>query len=103
MYGFLLVVFAAIVIFAWRILAVKDLALVAAKKHCQTMDVQFLDGSVILTKIRVRRGPAGRPAIFQQFQFEFSTTGERRYLGWTEYAGKSMVSMELQAHTFPSH
>ena len=101
MFGFVLVIFVGLMIFLWRQLAVKELALAAAKKHCLSMGVQFLDGSVVQDQFRIVRNRAGHPAILQSFQFEFSTTGEKRYLGWTEFSGRRMLSITLQPHAMP--
>ncbi len=101
MFGFIFVVCIGLMILLWRLLAVKELALAAAKNHCQSMGVQFLDGSVVQNLFKIVRNTAGRPVVLQRFQFEFSTTGERRYLGWTEFSGRRMIKMELQAHAIP--
>lgn len=98
---FLLVIIIAFILFIWRIMSVKDLALIAAKKHCQEMDVQFLDGSVVQCGIKYVFSKF-KPAIMQSYQFEFTTSGERRYIGWTTFKGRQKVSMELQPHTFPN-
>ena len=97
---FCVVIVAALVAFGWRLLAIKELAIAAAKQHCQTMDVQFLDGSVVQCGFRLRL-KSWRPVILQTYSFEFATTGERRYLGWTTYRGQTRVSMELHPHTVP--
>lgn len=85
----------------WYLLAVKELAIAAAKKHCREMDVQFLDGSVVQCGFRLRLKSGWRLLLLQTYSFEFTTTGERRYLGWTTYNGRKRISMELQPHTFP--
>ena len=98
---FFLVVFAAVVAVVWRMLRVKEFAIAAAKKHCRDMDVQFLDGTVVQCGFKVRLQSGWRPVILQTFSFEFATTGEKRYLGWTTYRGRQRISMELQPHVFP--
>jgi len=100
-YLFLLVIFIALVIYIWQLLAIKDLAIAAAKKHCRDMDVQFLDGTVVQCGFRLRLKSGWRPVILQTYSFEFTTTGERRYLGWTTFRGRQRISMELQPHVFP--
>jgi hypothetical protein len=98
---FALVVFVGILATFWRLLAIKELALAGAKKHCQDMGVQFLDGSVVQCGFRVRLKSGWRLVVLQTFSFEFTTTGERRYIGWTTFSGRKRVSMELQPHVFP--
>ena len=98
---FFLVIMAAIAAFIIRLLAVKDLAIAAAKKHCQAMDVQFLDGSVVQCGFRLRLKSGWKPIILQTYNFEFATTGDKRYIGWTTFRGRTQVSMELQPHSYP--
>ena len=98
---FFIVLLVALIAFIWRMLAVKELAIDAAKKHCRTMDVQFLDGTVTQCGLRLKRFNTGRVVLMQTFQFEFTPTGERRYLGWTTFIGRRMASMELQPHVIP--
>lgn len=89
------------VIVWFHLLAVKDLALAAAKRHCRQMGVQFLDGSVVLTGVKLTRSSSGSRALAQRFQFDFTVTGERRYRGQTVFVGKRQVSMQLDPHVEP--
>lgn len=98
---FELVVIAIIVgaVLLWfHLLAVRDLALAAAKRHCEQMGVQFLDGSVVLTGMKLTRTSTGSRAIAQRFQFEFTVTGARRYHGETVFVGKRQARMHLEPH-----
>jgi len=97
---FLLVLAAALMAIFWRLATIKEFAIVAAKKHCRDMDVQFLDGTVVQWGFRLRIR-SWRPVVLQSYNFEFPTTGEKRYLGWTTFRGRRMESMELQPHVFP--
>ncbi|WP_461429578.1 DUF3301 domain-containing protein [Ketobacter sp.] len=36
--------------------------------------------------------------LLQRFSFEFSTSGDQRYLGHAELIGKRVVKMALEAH-----
>jgi hypothetical protein len=78
--------------------SVRERALVASKNYCEQMGVQFLDGSVIRTGIRLTRAPSGTVALAQRFQFEFTVTGERRYRGEAIFVGNRQVSMRLEPH-----
>ncbi|MEX1032396.1 MAG: DUF3301 domain-containing protein [Cellvibrionaceae bacterium] len=90
------------VILWFYMLAVKDLALASAKRHCKQMDVQFLDGSVVLAGVKLTRGSSGSIALAQRFEFEFTVTGEKRYRGETLFVGKRQISMQLEPHVIDS-
>lgn len=77
---------------------VRELALSAARRHCREMGVQFLDGTVVLSGVRLRRNYSGSVALAQRFQFEFTVHGDRRYRGETVFLGKRQVSMQLEPH-----
>lgn len=82
----------------WYLSGTYEAALTAAKAHSDTMGVQFLDGSVIRNGFRVTRIRGGSLALIQKFRFEFTTTGEQRYSGYTELLGKRVLKMELEPH-----
>jgi len=91
---------AAVVIW-FRMLAVKERALIAAKRHCAEMGVQFLDDSVVMSGLTLLRNHrSGSLAIAQRFRFEFTVTGDRRYRGETVYVGHQQISMHLEPHIF---
>lgn len=77
---------------------VRELALAAARRHCQQMGVQFLDGTVVLSSVRLRRRQNGNLALAQRFRFEFTVHGDRRYRGETLFIGRQQVSMQLEPH-----
>ncbi|MCW8194844.1 DUF3301 domain-containing protein [Proteobacteria bacterium 005FR1] len=78
--------------------AVRERALAASRDYCEQMGVQFLDGSVVRTGIRITRARSGTVALAQRFQFEFTVTGERRYRGEAVFVGNRQVSMRLEPH-----
>lgn len=101
MWELLLLPLVPAVILLWlHMQTVKQWANAAVKRHCREMGVQFLDGTVVLSSIRLGRVPAGGIALKQRFAFEFSVTGERRYRGETVFLGKHQMSMQLEPHRF---
>ncbi len=78
----------------------REAALLAAQQHCQSMDVQLLDGSVMSNGFRLKRSQSGTLVVIQKFCFEFSTTGDQRYQGRIELLGKRRLKIELDAHKF---
>ena len=59
----------------------KELAREAGRRRCDEVGVTFLDDTVSLTRLRIRRDGDGRLAIWREFQFEFSSDGSARYGG----------------------
>ncbi len=86
------------IVFLWKTLEIKQIAYRITKKRCDDEDVQLLDQGVFLKKIRVRRNASGRLAMELTFQFEFSTTGDARYLGRVVMLGRRLESFEFEAY-----
>jgi hypothetical protein len=69
-------------------------ALRAARRACDEMDVQFLDQTVAVTRLGVtwsRRGPALR----REYGFEFSIQGDERRRGRVAMVSRDVVSVQL--------
>jgi|SRR5690554_122661 len=91
----------ALVLVAWywhRALETRDRALVAAKQHCQAMDVQMLDQSVYLRRLWFRRNARGHLSLWRAFYFEFTTTGADRYIGRVILLGARVEAVQLDPH-----
>lgn len=54
-----------------------ELAQRLARKSCQQQGVQWLDDSVVLNKVRLKRAAVGLAFVWE-FRFEYSTTGANR-------------------------
>lgn len=85
----------------WRGMGLHDRALRIAQRHCKQAGVQLLDESVALNRLRPGRGRHGRPGIRRRYAFEFTVTGERRYPGFVELHGPTLMKVELAPHPFP--
>jgi hypothetical protein len=81
----------------WRSRDAKAFALQYAAKRCQELDLQLLDQSMVLKKIRLRRGSDGLH-WHRRYEFEFSSTGTERYPGSVELAGNRLLGIEMAAH-----
>ena len=84
----------------WNDRGVKQIALLACQRHCQNMDVQMLDQSIQLERLKLRRNQQGTLCFQRYFVFEFSTAGDRRYKGRAKLIGKRVVTIELEPHRF---
>lgn len=66
-----------------------------ARDLCAASDLQFLDGSVLRTGIRLERGQRGWQLV-RQYQFEFSIDGVSRYVGRLSSRGLRVQVVSLQ-------
>lgn len=87
----------------WRAKAIKDDVLAAAKNYCKRMDVMLLDDAVYLRGLWFKRDQRGKVRVWRRFLFDFTTTGEERYLGRVIMLGQRVENIELQAHRFQEH
>jgi len=86
------------VAFWWRTNELKQVAYQIAKRRCDESEVQFLDDSVVLSKVRFRRNDEGRVALLCRFRFEFATRGDERYRGEMQFLGRRLHFFEMEPH-----
>ena len=89
---------AAVASYWWQAHTVRELALTATRAHCQRFDVQLLDETVALRRVRLRRDSGGQLRFERTYQFEFASTGDERYRGWAVMLGRRVISVDLQPH-----
>ena len=77
---------------------VKEIALATGKARCQRLGVEFLDESVALNKLRLRRTARGNIAVYREFSFEFSSDGERRHSGRLTFLGRHLLNLEMDPY-----
>jgi len=73
----------------------KERARDAARRACERDQVQFLDDTVALTKLRLRRGEAGGIVFYREFRFEFTSDGVYRYPGEVTMMGARVLRCSL--------
>ena len=76
----------------------KQLALRASVKRCKDADVQFLDHSVVLHRVGFRKNPSNQWKMIREYRFEFTSTGENRYVGRIILQGAYVVSSDLEPY-----
>ncbi|WP_237058948.1 DUF3301 domain-containing protein [Microbulbifer sediminum] len=98
--GDLLWVFLLVLVgwYFWAGMAAKELARRAAASHCHQLGVQLLDDTVVLVRTRPRRNRRGQLALQRQYEFEFTSTGERRYSGMAVLHGNRVEQLQLSPH-----
>jgi hypothetical protein len=75
---------------------VKELAVRSAAQACQAIQVQFLDQTVSLAKIKPVRNAAGRLTWRRIYTFEFTMQGEQRYKGQAIMRGQILKHVHLE-------
>jgi len=79
-------------------LEAREIALDAAKRHCQKLELQMLDDCVALTGFWLKRNDCGHFQGWRSYSFEFSATGLERYQGKLIMLGSTLLSIELQPY-----
>jgi len=82
----------------WSASRGKDYARQVGRRTCEAEGVQFLDDTVVLTRIALRRGADDRPAIYREYRFEFSSEGDRRYHGEIVLLGRILQRVTLEPY-----
>lgn len=94
-----LILFAlALVWLWWDGLGVREVARANCVKLCRERDVLFLDDTVALSRLRLRRDGTGQVRLYRRFNFEFTSDGELRYQGYVEMLGKRVIHTEMDAY-----
>ena len=78
-------------------LRVREIAIMAAKQFCADQGLQFLDGAVASTSIRLERDKLGRLAFARTSRFEFSDSGDNRLSGTVVMLGRQIGPMHVEA------
>ncbi len=87
--------------FWWQSDKIKRMTVAYAQRYCRQRGLQLLDQTTVLRGIWLGRGEDGWPAVGRRYQFEFSTTGERRYRGDIALLGSKLIAVETEAHIIP--
>lgn len=85
----------------WQQLAIRELALRHAISACEKNDLQLLDQSIGLHKIRVKKLNGGGMGVLREYSFEFTSTGEQRYNGKVFVVGRTLQGVKLDAFREP--
>lgn len=83
----------------WRqALIAKEHAERTARQRCRALELQFLDESVSLSSIWLKRNSSGHLRFWRTYQFEFTATGVDRALGQVQTLGSEIIAIEVGAH-----
>lgn len=87
----------------WDTVRTKEIARLAGLRACQQASVQFLDDTVALKQIRLRRNTRGRMQLRRQYCFEFTSDSEQRYQGCIEMQGQQVRRVEMDPYRIPEN
>ena len=80
---------------------VKHLACNASKRECDKAELEFLDETVVLRQVRLRRNSEGRVHVRRIYRFEFTSDEHNRFYGEVIMLGKKVVSVNLEPYRLP--
>jgi hypothetical protein len=87
----LILVFGSLAVLWSESRAAAEVASRYGRRACESAGVQWLDQSVVLTRLRLRRHHDGRLRVLRHFRFEYSLNGDDRHPG-----GLALLGRELQ-------
>lgn len=93
--GLLLAALAGVAAFWWDGLQKREFAIQAARRACEQASVQFLDETVALKKMTLRRDANQRARVYREFAFEYSSVGDDRQTGRVYLLGNRVLSADL--------
>jgi len=79
----------------------KEQARAAGKRACDDTGAQFLDDTVVLTRVRLKRLPTGTLAFRREYRFEFSVSGAVRQHGRVVVHGGRALDLEMDRGDTP--
>ncbi len=81
--------------FWWDSDGVKTIVMQAARRACTQANMQLLDATVTLQKIRLQRDHEGRIKLARLYSFEFSGTGADRNDGYIVTLANKIYQLQL--------
>jgi hypothetical protein len=97
--AFDLTVFLGFAVLAWYwmdALRCKEIARAAGLRACQQVEAQFLDDTVEITKLRLRRNAHGQLVLYREYRFEFTHNRDYRLRGEIVMLGRRVVRLALE-------
>jgi len=88
-------------LYLWRSGEYTGRARQLARAHCEQLELQLLDDSMVITRIWPMRSNTGRLMFRRNYRFEFASTGDRRYRGSLVLEGLHLGHIELETYKLP--
>lgn len=87
----------------WRdAMRARETATAVSRQVCRAYDVQFLDETVALRALGLKRGISGRLQLRRVYQFEYSTDGRDRCPGSITLTGVQVDAIYIAPQTGPA-
>ena len=67
-----------------------------ARRACGQLQVQFLDQSVVRTRLGVARGESGAMMLRREYRFDFSLDGIDRHPGHVICLGQRVIGLNME-------
>jgi hypothetical protein len=96
--GAAIVLIAAGIFFWLDSLRARERALSAGRAACQRYELQFLDDTVSVSRVRLGRDDEGQLRIARTYTFEFSDTGNNRRQGAIVMLGGELQDLQLEPY-----
>lgn len=87
---------AALAWFWMDALRCKEIARAAGLRACQQVEAQFLDDTVEITRLRMRRDARGQLVLYRAYRFEFTRNHDYRLRGEIEMLGRHVARLALE-------
>ncbi len=81
--------------FWYQSMKCRETAVAAAKSACSQINVQLLDETVEMIRLRLCRTKSGTMALCRMYSFDFSTDGEQRHSGMISMRGRTISDVVL--------
>ena len=81
--------------FLWSSLRAREAGNAAIRPACRAEGYLFLDDTVALDRIRLRRNDDGRVTIERVYRFDYSDTGDNRRRGYVTLLGARVIELSL--------
>ena len=82
-------------------LKVRDAAMAAARRACESEGLQFLDDTVSLGGIKAERDDDGALRLRRIYNFEYSDTGDNRRRGSVVMLGRRVILLNVGLRAVP--
>jgi len=73
----------------------RELARATALRACRDANLQLLDDTVELIRVRLRRDAHGQLGLHREYRFEFTADGLSRFRGMLCLRGRRVLHLEL--------
>jgi len=86
----------------WNSVSAYEVAYAQARAACARLDLQFLDDTLDVIKLRLCRHPHGYMQFCRVYEFEFSSDGNTRYMGYVRLSGSKFETIDMDAYKIES-